>query len=213
MIGRRFYFMFGTKQLIEVYDGRQIYSTFAKADGKARMVISSLNLIEIWEKAGATINPVGSFRIGVLAKHRDIDFHIYTDSLDIGRSFAIIAELCRHKGIKKCTFANLAETDECCFEWHLYYEDDEAQTWQIDLIQIKKGSFYDGYFEKTAEKIIAAMTEEQRKTILRLKFETPDELKISGIEYYKAVIQDGVQTPEDLLRWRQTHRFDGIIEW
>lgn len=184
-----------------------------KQTEKARMVISSLNLIEIWEKAGATINPVGSFRIGVLAKHRDIDFHIYTDSLDIGRSFAIIAELCRHKGIKKCTFANLAETDECCFEWHLYYEDDEAQTWQIDLIQIKKGSFYDGYFEKTAEKIIAAMTEEQRKTILRLKFETPDELKINGIEYYKAVIQDGVQTSEDLLRWRQTHRFDGIIEW
>lgn len=184
-----------------------------KQTEKARMVISSLNLIEIWEKAGATINPVGSFRIGVLAKHRDIDFHIYTDSLDIGRSFAIIAELCRHKGIKKCTFANLAETDECCFEWHLYYEDDEAQTWQIDLIQIKKGSFYDGYFEKTAEKIIAAMTEEQLKTILRLKFETPDELKISGIEYYKAVIQDGVQTSEDLLRWRQTHRFDGIIEW
>lgn len=184
-----------------------------KQTEKARMVISSLNLIEIWEKAGATINPVGSFRIGVLAKHRDIDFHIYTDSLDIGWSFAIIAELCRHKGIKKCTFANLAETDECCFEWHLYYEDDEAQTWQIDLIQIKKGSFYDGYFEKTAEKIIAAMTEEQRKTILRLKFETPDELKISGIEYYKAVIQDGVQTSEDLLRWRQTYRFDGIIEW
>ena len=184
-----------------------------KQTEKARMVISSLNLIEIWEKAGATINPVGSFRIGVLAKHRDIDFHIYTDSLDIGRSFAIIAELCRHKGIKKCTFANLAETDECCFEWHLYYEDDEAQTWQIDLIQIKKCSFYDGYFEKTAEKIIAAMTEEQRKTILRLKFETPDELKISGIEYYKAVIQDGVQTSEDLLRWRQTYRFDGIIEW
>lgn len=109
-----------------------------KQTEKARMVISSLNLIEIWEKAGATINSVGSFRIGVLAKHRDIDFHIYTDSLDIGRSFAIIAELCRHKGIKKCTFANLAETDECCFEWHLYYEDDEAQTWQIDLIQIKK---------------------------------------------------------------------------
>ena len=35
LIGRRFYFMFGTKQLIEVYDGRQIYSTFAKADGKS----------------------------------------------------------------------------------------------------------------------------------------------------------------------------------
>ena len=44
-----------------------------KQTEKARMIISSLNLIEIWEKAGATINPVGSFRIGVLAKHRDID--------------------------------------------------------------------------------------------------------------------------------------------
>ena len=28
-----------------------------KQTEKARMVISSLNLIEIWEKAGATINP------------------------------------------------------------------------------------------------------------------------------------------------------------
>lgn len=123
-----------------------------KQTEKARMIISSLNLIETWEKAGATINPVGSFRIGVLAKHRDIDFHIYTDSLDIGRSFAIIAELCRHKGIKKCTFANLAETDECCFEWHLYYEDDEAQTWQIDLIQIKKALSMTAILKKRPKK-------------------------------------------------------------
>ena len=48
-----------------------------KQTEKARMVISSLNLIEIWEKAGATINPVGSFIIVVLAKHRVIDFHFF----------------------------------------------------------------------------------------------------------------------------------------
>ncbi len=180
---------------------------------KARAIIQSLRLTEHWENIGATINQVGSVKLGLLAKHRDIDFHIYKDELNVKDSFPVMTKLCAHPQVKKCEFTNLADTEENCFEWHLWYEDDEGNLWQIDMIQIKRGSKYDGYFENVAEEILRQMTPAQKETILKLKFETPDNLKISGIEYYKAVIQDNVKTMEELLQWRRQHNCEGIIEW
>ena len=81
------------------------------------------------------------------------------------------------------------------------------------MIQIKRGSQYDGYFENVATQILQQMTPSQKEIILKLKYETPNEVKISGIEYYKAVIQDGAKTYEDLLEWRKKHPLNGIIEW
>ena len=185
----------------------------AAAEKQAREIIAASNIINIWEVAGARVNIVGSLKIGVLAKHRDIDFHIYTPELDIDRSFKIMAAICRPPQIKQCTFINLADTEERCFEWHLQWQTAGNPCWQLDLIQIEAGSLYDGYFEKTADKIKQAMTEEMRQTILELKFATPDDMKIGGIEYYKAVIQDGIRDFESFLRWRQKQNFSGIIPW
>lgn len=97
--------------------------------------------------------------------------------------------------------------------WHLSYNDDQNKLWQIDMIQIRRGSKYDGYFENVARQITDAMTAPQRETILKLKFETPDNLKISGIEYYKAVIQNDISDIDTFLNWRQKQNFAGIIEW
>ncbi len=180
---------------------------------KAREIIDSLQLAEVWEQIGAKVNQVGSVKLGLLAKHRDIDFHIYTDELDVKESFGIMAALCAHPQVKKCEFTNLADTEENCFEWHIWYEDEMQALWQIDLIQIKRGTQYDGYFENVATQILNQMTPAQKETILKLKYETPDNTKISGIEYYKAVIQDNVHTYEELLNWRKSHSFAGIIEW
>ncbi len=180
---------------------------------KAWNVIRKSKVIETWEQIGATVNLVGSLKIGVLAKHRDIDFHIYTPILDVEQSFQVISDICSNPDIIKCEFSNLAATEECCFEWHVWFRDEEKELWQIDMIQIKQGSVFDGYFEKVAEKIKSSMSEEQRHTILKLKFETPDDIKISGIEYYKAVIQHGITTFNELQTWRSKQNFCGIIEW
>lgn len=67
----------------------------AAAEKQAREIIAASNIINIWEAAGARVNIIGSLKIGVLAKHRDIDFHIYTPELDIDRSFKIMAAICR----------------------------------------------------------------------------------------------------------------------
>lgn len=180
---------------------------------KVRKIIQSLNIVKVWENIGATVNQVGSVKLGLLAKHRDIDFHIYTDELNTKESFDVIAALCAHPRVKKCEFNNLADTEENCFEWHIWYKDEQNDLWQIDMIQIKRGTQYDGYFENVATQILSQMTPVQKETILKLKYETPDNTKISGIEYYKAVIQDNVQTYEELLNWRKKHSFAGIIEW
>lgn len=94
-----------------------------------------------------------------------------------------------------------------------WVEDRNGSLWQIDIIQILSGSKYDGRFEAVADKIKNAMTEEMRQTVLKLKFETPDNLKIGGIEYYKAVIQDGITDFDTFLKWRSKQNFNGIIEW
>ena len=38
-------------------------------------------------------------------------------------------------------------------------------------------------------------------------------MKIAGIEYYVAVLRDGVRTYDAFAEWRRTHPFTGIVEW
>lgn len=184
-----------------------------KNQKRAWEVVRKSRLVPLWEGISAKVNLVGSLKIGVLAKHLDIDFHIYTKELNLGLSFDVIAQIAENLNAKSCQFINSAQTEESCFEWHLTCTDSDNQLWQIDIIQIKEGSKYDGHFEKIAETIKTQMTDAQKQTILKLKFETPENIKISGIEYYKAVLQDNVQTFEQLLDWKKVHKFSGIIEW
>lgn len=176
-------------------------------------LIKQGKVTKIWQEAGADIHLVGSLKIGVMAKHRDIDFHIYTDKLDLSESFGIIAKICENLDVQNVSFTDLSKTPETCFEWHIWALGSDRQYWQIDLIQILRGSEYDGYFENVAKQIRHSMTKAQRETILKLKFETPNNMKISGIEYYKAVIQNGILDFDEFCTWRQKQNFSGIIEW
>ena len=81
------------------------------------------------------------------------------------------------------------------------------------MIHICKGSRYDGYFERVAERIEHVLTDEIRKTVLELKYDTPDTEKISGIEYYRAVIVGGVRSYAEFEQWRERNPSYGIIEW
>ena len=52
-----------------------------------------------------------------------------------------------------------------------------------------------------------------RRAILQLKYDTPDDVKIAGIEYYVTVLRDGVRTYDAFAEWRRTHPLTGIVEW
>ena len=180
---------------------------------KAWQVIKNTNIIQIWEDAGAKINLVGSLRTGLLMKHRDIDFHIYSSPLNLADSFLAMARLAENPSIKRIECANLLHTSEACIEWHAWYQNEENELWQMDMIHIREGSRYDGYFEKVAQRISEIMTDEIRETILRLKYETPETEKIIGVEYYQAVIRDGVRDYSGFKEWRKQHPVTGVVEW
>ena len=180
---------------------------------KAWEIIEDTRIVRIWEGIGAKVNLVGSLRTRLLMKHRDIDFHIYTSPLDLSASFRAIAELAENKSVKKIEYTNLLHTAEACIEWHAWYKYMEGELWQMDMIHIQEGSRYDGYFERVAERISAVLTDEMRLAILKLKYETPDTEKIMGVEYYQAVIQDGVRSYPEFEEWRRLHPAVGVVEW
>ena len=179
---------------------------------KAMLIIEKSGVRQTWEAIGATVNQVGSMAMGLLMKHRDIDFHIYTDKLDIAESFEVMKKICANPAVTHMEYRNLADTEEACLEFHIWFMLDDEE-WQIDMIQILKGSPFDGYFEHVAQRIKAVLTPETRHTILELKYQTPDNEHIMGIEYYQAVIADGVRTYPEFMEWRKTHPANGIISW
>ena len=159
-------------------------------------IIRRLDIMKIWADAGAEAHVVGSLAMGLMMTHR-----------------AAMAKLAVNAAIKKIECRNLLDTDEACIEWHAWYDDGDGGPWQIDIIHILKGSRYDGFFERMAERIKAALTDETRLAILRLKAETPEDVHIMGVEYYQAVLRGGVRTLADFIRWRQEHPVTGIVEW
>ena len=185
----------------------------AETECRARKVLDDSGVIRIWEEAGAEVRIVGSLAMGLMMTHRDIDLHIYTDRLDPAADFAAMARLAANPAVERVTYTNLAATEEECLEWHVWLRDESGDEWQLDMIHIRRGSRYDGYFERMAERIRTAMTPEQRETILQLKYETPVTKHIAGVEYYMAVIRDGIGTYAEFLRWRAAHTFNGIIDW
>ena len=178
---------------------------------RAWNIIRRLDIMKIWADAGAEAHVVGSLAMGLMMTHRDIDIHVYSSPLTVEGSFAAMATV--NAAIKKIECRNLLDTDEACIEWHAWYDDGDGGPWQIDIIHILKGSRYDGFFERMAERIKAALTDETRLAILRLKAETPEDVHIMGVEYYQAVLRGGVRTLADFIRWRQEHPVTGIVEW
>ena len=180
---------------------------------KAWKIVENSGIIQAWESIGAVVNLVGSLRTGLLMKHRDIDFHIYSSSLSLSGSFQAMAKLAENPFIRKIECVNLLHTIEECVEWHAWYQEPDDELWQIDMIHIRKGSRYDGYFEKVAERIGLLLTDETRLAILQLKDEKPDTEKIIGVEYYQAVIRDGIRNYADFQEWRKQHPVTGVVEW
>ncbi len=180
---------------------------------KAWKIVENSGIIQAWESIGAEVNLVGSLRTGLLMKHRDIDFHIYSSSLSLPGSFQAMAKLAENPFIRKIECVNLLHTIEECVEWHAWYQEPDDELWQIDMIHIRKGSRYDGYFEKVAERIGLLLTDETRWAILQLKDETPETEKIIGVEYYQAVIRDGIRNYADFQEWRKQHPVTGVVEW
>ncbi|NCC99608.1 MAG: phosphoglycerate mutase family protein [Bacteroidia bacterium] len=176
-------------------------------------ILEDTSIIQAWKRIGATVNIIGSLKTGLMMKSRDIDMHIYTDKLDIAESFSVMQSLAEKLSFKEITYINGINTEEECIEWHVLYENDDKNVWKFDMIQIRKGSKYDGTVENVTNAIINKLTPDIRQTILQIKYDIPDNLKIPGIEIYHAVFSGKVKTYEELEQWRKTNPLTNSLEW
>lgn len=179
----------------------------------ADRILKQTRLMDIWRSVGASPNIVGSLRMGLLMKHRDIDIHVYSSPFVLSDSFRAMAELAADSAVGKITFINLLNRQDECVQWQVEYNDAESGLWVIDIIHMPRGARYDGFFERMADRIRETLTEDTRLAILSLKAQTPDTEKIMGIEYYQAVLRDNVRTWEEFTAWRLSHPVEGIVEW
>ena len=183
------------------------------AQNDARRVLKLSRIPQVWEYAGCRVNLVGSLRMGLLASHRDIDLHVYSSGITEETTFLIAAKMSALPGVTEIMSINGLHTPEHCMAWHVKYRTDDDEIWKFDIIHIEEGSEYDGYFERMADRIVEVMTPEQRDTILRLKFMTPDDEIIHGVEYYEAVIRYGISNLDELRAWIVDHRSQAPYYW
>lgn len=172
-----------------------------------------LDVVGAFRRRGAEARLVGSLRTGLLLKHLDVDFHIYSPAVSVGASFAAVAEIAARPGVSDVGFKNLLTTEEQCLEWHLRVADEESRSWQVDLIHMPAGSPFDGFFERVADRIRARLTPETRLAVLRLKHAVPEGMKVAGVEIYRAVLDGDVRTWDELMAWRNGHPLDGVDRW
>ncbi|MDE6805062.1 MAG: phosphoglycerate mutase family protein, partial [Muribaculaceae bacterium] len=180
---------------------------------EARNVLAVSGIAQVWEDAGCRVSLIGSLRMGLLMSHRDIDLHVYSDNITEASTFAIAARMSALPGVIEIASVNGLHTEEHCMAWHVKYRAQDGEEWKFDIIHIEAGTEYDGYFERMAERIMTVMTPAQRDTILRLKYETPSDEYIKGVEYYEAVIADGITLLEDLRKWLEVHRRKSVYYW
>lgn len=176
-------------------------------------LVRRLDVEGAFRRAGAEARLVGSLRTGLLLKHLDVDFHVYSPAVSVGASFAAVAEIAVRPGVSDVGFKNLLATEEQCLEWHLRVADEEGRAWQVDLIHMPAGSPFDGFFERVADRIAARLTPETRLAVLRLKHAVPEGMKVTGVEIYRAVLDGGVRTWDGLMAWRRDHPLDGVDRW
>lgn len=183
------------------------------ATRRAYEILKDSGVALVWENAGADVRLVGSLKMNLLAKHRDIDLHVYSDGITEEQSFAIAAQMAKNPKVIEIKCQNGLHTDEHCIAWHLKYRMSGDEIWQIDIIHIERGTTYDGYFEEMAERIKRHLTDDLRELILQMKYETPDNEEIHGVEYYEAVIADGVRSLPELREWLKIRRAKKFYYW
>ena len=198
---------------IEMEKTQQLFKKAEKIQKEAWAIIEDSGVIKHWSSIGATINLVGSLKTGLLINNRDIDFHIYTNPFKLSDSFSVISKLAENKRVKTIKYLNLLEADDRCVSWHVYYEDQNKDMWQIDMIHILNDSPYAGYFENVTERISQILTKETKETILRIKNSIPPDKKVPSIQIYQAVIRDKIRKIEDFWQWKEQNQNDGIITW
>lgn len=188
---------------------------FQRAEEKRRMaeqILADLQLVERWRRYGRPVI-VGALAYNLVVDF-DIDMEIYCPEIQIDHGFEILRQSAQNERVTNAQFFNGLHGPDQALYWQLRYRDTANNHWKIDM-----WSAPDDYplprSEYFVEPMKKALTEETRRAILELKEHRMNDrsLQCLSIDLYRAVLEDGVRTPDGLRQWLQTRETGQLTGW
>ena len=181
----------------------------------AKKIIEDLDIYRIFRENKFKANLIGSVATSLLMNNLDIDFHVYPENFDIGGIYTLIGKIALNKNIIRTNcLHNDLNSEYKSLDWHIRYNDEENNSWRIDIIFFKENSPYIGKAEKIVEIINTIITGEEKNDILNIKYEAKNlDIEFKGIEVYKAVMEYKIKTIEDFMKWKNSEEYNRINLW
>lgn len=173
---------------------------------EAARVLADLRVLELIEPVGRPFR-TGSSALGLMVA-RDIDVTTLCPTLETEPVFAIGRDLAAHPRIRSVNFRN--DTGHWRTEpkypdglyWMVEYVSDDGVAWKLDLwFILERTTQFDLEHIKT---LPPRLTREARLAILRIKHarqSRPPAEQVRSYQIYQAVLDHGVETPDDFGRY------------
>lgn len=178
----------------------------------ARHILTQLELIQQWNAFGKPVL-VGAAAYGLLVTP-DIDLEIYCDELHIEDGFEVLRACAINPHVHSARFSNQLHGPDMGLYWQLRYLDEDGLDWKIDMWSVH--SDHPGPTSAAlVEPMKSALTPETRQAILEIKEQAllDATLHCPSIHIYRAVLDDGVRSLEQLKAWLAHHPPDGLTDW
>jgi len=184
----------------------------ARRRQQAEAILRDLGLLERWARFGRPVL-VGAVSFD-LAVAPDIDLEVYCPELRIEDGFQVLTECSLNPHVTAAQFVNALATPDKALYWQLRYRTDDGTDWKIDM-----WSAPDDYSLPRGEHFVQpmkdALSDETREAILTLKEARGDGgvPPMLSIDLYRAVLDGGVRTPDQLGEWLQSNPVGVLTAW
>ena len=196
---------------MKVKGGQKLLEKAEELQRQALGVIEEIGLLKKWERVGKPIL-VGSVRYGLMTKP-NIDLEIYVERPDIEAGFEVIQKIALLPRVKKIRYSNELKTIHGGLYWRIDYVDEKSVVWNIDNWMLSLYHSHAMIADKFARAMERALTLESRHRILEIKANMPPELEARGIDVYKAVLRDGIETSYEFQEWIKENPPVEIEHW
>ncbi len=179
---------------------------------KALEILESLGLFGLWRKFGEPVL-VGAVAQG-LVQTLDIDMEVYSGNPEIWQGFEVMGQAASRPGVTGAQFVNALDTPDRGLYWALSFRDALGENWKIDCWHVGHDHPDAHQAERFAKAVARVLTDESRRTILKLKSELRATGGARGIDICRAVIQGGIRDADGYRQWASANPPDpGMVYW
>ena len=197
----------------EPEDGDDILRCAAIRRHRALEIAAALDLSARWSAVGEVVS-VGAVAYDLVVS-RDLDYEVFTAGPPTVRGgFEVLTELAELPAVTGVRFTNALDTADHGLYWQVRCRDDDAEPWKIDVWTLPVD--HPGPCAAwLVEPMRQALTNDLRVAILRLKeARTNGHIpNIASIDLYRAVLDDGVRTHDDLRAWVGNDYAPTLTHW